>query len=183
MIKTKIKPCKGTGKAKGYGCSAPTLIRKYGLCKECLIKFYKENPREIKQQKEKKVKKKVTTETAKLNKALDTAWSKAVKIRGGNKCAYCGAIQTLNSHHIYSRSNRATRWVLENGICLCVNHHIGFSWSAHKTPIDFIMWLIQEKGNQFINMLRARSKQTVHYTAFEKKIMLKELNKYIEDHS
>lgn len=36
MITNKEKPCKGTGKAKGYGCKKPTLYRKYGLCQTCL---------------------------------------------------------------------------------------------------------------------------------------------------
>lgn len=35
MIEHKSKPCKGTGKAKGYGCNKPTLHRVYGLGKMC----------------------------------------------------------------------------------------------------------------------------------------------------
>lgn len=35
MIQTKPKPCKGTGKAKGYGCGKTTLHRVYGLGKMC----------------------------------------------------------------------------------------------------------------------------------------------------
>lgn len=33
MFKPKEKKCKGTGKAKGYGCGKMTMFRKYGLCK------------------------------------------------------------------------------------------------------------------------------------------------------
>ena len=32
MIKTKEKPCKGNGKASGFGCGNPSSKRKYGLC-------------------------------------------------------------------------------------------------------------------------------------------------------
>ncbi len=32
-IKPKVKKCKGTGKAIGYGCGKEVLYRKYGLCK------------------------------------------------------------------------------------------------------------------------------------------------------
>ena len=39
MIKIKEKPCKGSGKAKGYGCNKPTLYRKYGLCNSCYRDF------------------------------------------------------------------------------------------------------------------------------------------------
>jgi hypothetical protein len=35
MIEPKEKPCKGTGKAKGYGCGKPTKYRVYGLGKMC----------------------------------------------------------------------------------------------------------------------------------------------------
>lgn len=35
MIKKKPKKCKGTGKAKGYGCSQIKYIQRYGLCSDC----------------------------------------------------------------------------------------------------------------------------------------------------
>ena len=36
MIEIKPKPCKGTGKAKGFNsCGKPTTWRKYGLCMDC----------------------------------------------------------------------------------------------------------------------------------------------------
>lgn len=41
LIKPKEKPCKGTGKAKGYGCGSLTLYRKNGLCPECQRLFNK----------------------------------------------------------------------------------------------------------------------------------------------
>lgn len=35
MIKSKSKPCKGTGISKGYGCGKPVINRAYGLGKMC----------------------------------------------------------------------------------------------------------------------------------------------------
>ncbi len=35
-MKVKIKSCKGTGKAKGYGCGQPSYERVYGLGRSCL---------------------------------------------------------------------------------------------------------------------------------------------------
>ena len=36
MMKTKEKPCKGTGKAKDFqGCGVQSLYRRYGLCNSC----------------------------------------------------------------------------------------------------------------------------------------------------
>lgn len=39
MIKQKLKPCKGIGKAVGYGCKNQVYIFKYGLCKQCFLKW------------------------------------------------------------------------------------------------------------------------------------------------
>ncbi len=38
-IKSKSKPCKGTGKAKGYGCGEVVLDRRYGLGRCCYPKW------------------------------------------------------------------------------------------------------------------------------------------------
>lgn len=42
MIPTKPKPCKST-KTKGYGCKKLALYRVFGLCSECLPKWYIES--------------------------------------------------------------------------------------------------------------------------------------------
>ena len=40
MIKTKIKPCKSIGIAKGFdSCGVLTLVRKYGMCLSCYSKW------------------------------------------------------------------------------------------------------------------------------------------------
>jgi 5-methylcytosine-specific restriction endonuclease McrA len=113
-----------------------------------------------------------------IDKRLDDAWSLAVKKRADFKCEYCGITHGLNSHHIFSREKKSVRWCLDNGICLCVNHHIGSEFSPHKTPVKFIPWLIRKKGQQFIDLLTAKSNQIGKYCEFEKKEMLKELEKY-----
>lgn len=116
----------------------------------------------------------------KVEKQLDDAWSKAVKLKANGRCEYCGNMQQLNSHHIFSRAKRTTRWDLDNGVCLCVGCHIGNSFSAHKTPVAFVSWLIRTKGEQFINMLTLKSNQIGKYSDFELKIKLKELQEYIK---
>ena len=64
----------------------------------------------------KREKKKVSVEA--LSKKADMLWSRVVRI--GGRCEYCGCVdKKLDAHHIYSRSNKSTRWELENGICLC----------------------------------------------------------------
>lgn len=114
---------------------------------------------------------------------LDIAWSKLVKLKAENKCEYCGKTTYLNSHHIYSRSKRSVRWNENNGICLCVGHHtFSSTFSAHKTPLEFIRWLDKCKGKKFMDnlMIKANSISKLH--TFEKEILLKELNNKIKEY-
>lgn len=115
-----------------------------------------------------------------IDKKLDDAWSLLVKLRAGMKCEYCGKTSYLNSHHIYSRSKKSTRWDVQNGVCLCVGHHkFSSRFSAHKTPLEFIDWLINKKGDDFVTRLRIKSNTASKLHKFEKEILLKELNKEI----
>lgn len=112
---------------------------------------------------------------------LDIAWSKLVKLQGKNKCEYCGKTTYLNSHHIYSRSKKSTRWNTDNGISLCVGHHTFSSkFSAHKTPLEFVDWLKKYKGEDFILRLRLKANYVSKIHQFEKEILLQELNKEIK---
>jgi hypothetical protein len=88
----------------------------------------------------------------------DRYWAILVKELAGNKCEFCGKEQSLNSHHIFSRSNMATRWETDNGICLCVGHHVFGNMSAHKSPIEFVEWLKEKRGEEWYERLRTRAK-------------------------
>lgn len=111
-----------------------------------------------------------------IDNKLDEAWSKKVKEVAGNKCEYCGKTAMLNSHHIFSRSNKSVRWDVENGVCLCVGHHTFSSvFSAHKTPLEFIEWLKSHRGEQRLNELRIKANTSRHWLKFEKEELLKEL--------
>jgi hypothetical protein len=101
----------------------------------------------------------------KLNKkpkqeALDRTWSEAVKRKANNKCEYCGKTTGLNSHHIFSRSNKRVRWDINNGICVCVLHHVFGLFSAHKSPIEFVEWLKEYRGVDWYEELRKKAKFT-----------------------
>ncbi len=114
---------------------------------------------------------------------LDIAWSKLVKLRAGMKCEYCGKTNYLNSHHIYSRSKKSTRWDVLNGISLCVGHHtFSSTFSAHKTPLEFIKWLENYKGTDYIDDLTIRANMTLKLHKHEKEEMLEELNKQIKEY-
>jgi hypothetical protein len=107
---------------------------------------------------------------------LDTTWAKLVKRNAGNQCEVCGKTTHLNAHHIYSRSKKSTRWELINGISLCVGHHVFSSkFSAHKTPLEFMDWLKEYKGEEYINALRQKANQTLKLNKAEMEELLKEL--------
>lgn len=92
-----------------------------------------------------------------INK-VDKLWADAVKKLAGNKCEYCGKTSPLNSHHIFSRSKKSTRWNINNGICLCVGHHtFSSSFSAHKTPAEFIEWIKEKRGEKWYAELRQKA--------------------------
>lgn len=94
-----------------------------------------------------------------LRNRCDDLWASAVKIKAGKKCEFCNAPNQLNSHHIFSRSNRSTRWDLDNGICLCPLHHtLSSKFSAHKTPFFFEMWVRRIRGNEWYNALMIKAK-------------------------
>ena len=112
---------------------------------------------------------------------IDSAWAKLVKLRAGNKCEYCGTTtRQLHSHHIFSRSNRSVRWDAQNGICLCATHHVLGSFSAHKSPMEFTEWLVEYKGQDFVDKLRLKKNGLGKFTPFDKEIVLAELEKEIE---
>jgi len=59
-------------------------------------------------------------------KARDKRWSLAVKEKYDYLCFYCGAEGTDPAHIIGKGRSKKTRYVLENGICLCRKCHIAF---------------------------------------------------------
>jgi len=113
---------------------------------------------------------------------LDTAWSLLVKLRAGMKFEIQNCHKpVLNSHHIYSRSKKSTRWDVLNGICLCVGHHVFSStFSAHKTPLEFVRWLEEYKGTDNLEELTFKAHQTLKLAKHEKEEMLEEMNKSIK---
>ena len=120
-----------------------------------------------------------------IDKKLDDAWSELVKLKAGNKCEYCGAdrkVKQLHSHHIYTRSNKAGRWNVSNGVALCAGHHVlSSSFSAHKTPVEFTRWLDKYKGIEFMDMLSFKVRQISKLHKFEKEILLNELKNEINE--
>lgn len=114
-----------------------------------------------------------------IDKRLDDAWSLLVKLRANSMCEVCGKSNPLNSHHVWSRRNKSVRWDLDNGVCLCVGHHIGVK-SAHKDPMWFSDWIREKRGSKWYDKMRIRANSTSKLMQFEKEVLLKELQKEIK---
>jgi len=130
----------------------------------------------------KKRKSKIKVKTIKEQTIL-TLWSKAVKIKYGYKCAYCHRTDKearLNSHHIFSRRHKATKYDLDNGICLCVDHHKFKPFSAHESP-EFILWMIDFIGKEKYEDLKRRANSIKKYTEMEKREILNKLKGFIKE--
>ena len=79
---------------------------------------------------------------AEMDRRLLALWQEIVKRRAGYKCEYCGRVNRLQAHHIFSKTNLGTRWDIENGVCLCSGHH---NYYAHKEPESFRRWLLKKR--------------------------------------
>jgi hypothetical protein len=110
----------------------------------------------------------------------DNLWSELVKILAGYKCEVCGiASPRLNSHHFYSRANKAIRYDPQNGFCLCPSHHVlSSSFSAHLTPADFVDWARQKRGEEWLKTLRIKANSNIKTIDYE--LMTSLLKKQIE---
>lgn len=105
-----------------------------------------------------------------LRKQLDVLWAKAVKLRANNRCEVVmsdgkrcvnmggkGKGKGLNAHHIIGRSNFNVRWDVENGVALCVKHHVFSIWSAHKNPFWFLQKMLDKRGLVWYTKLQERA--------------------------
>lgn len=115
--------------------------------------------------KKEKAKDKKRNSVSYLTKKADLLWSEAVKINYSYACQYCGKKEYLNSHHLFTRSRKSTRFDIDNWICLCSGHHtLSSEFSAHQTWNEFFLWLEWIKGRDWIMDLSKRSQQVIHVT-------------------
>ena len=97
-----------------------------------------------------------------VNKINIDLWGQIIRLRD-KKCRYCGTTETLNAHHIFTRSRLNTRYDPENGILLCAAHHtLSSVFSAHKTPRAFFLWLEGKMGKEKLDALEKRSQMDGH---------------------
>jgi len=109
----------------------------------------------MKIKKEKKITKKKLEklEKRKIKKQFKE-WSEQVKQRDGYKCVICGRTEFLHTHHIIPRQNKFFRFDIDNGLTLCAKHHkYNYEISAHKNPLVFVLWLLEKRRTQLMQLL------------------------------
>ena len=109
----------------------------------------------------------------------DLLWGELIKLKAGIQCEYCGSTKSLNSHHVFSRSNVSLRWDENNGICLCALHHVLGLFSAHKAPLEFAEWIKDKRGVDWYNNLRDKSKIITKLSNEDRMRIIEELKEKI----
>lgn len=92
--------------------------------------------------------------------AEDVRWSLEIRKRDRYMCRRCSVHYLPNSnglhaHHIFTRTRKATRHDLENGVALCYGCHM---W-AHRNPLDFHEWIEEQIGTATYDAVRLRSRR------------------------
>jgi len=93
-----------------------------------------------------------------LKNKLDKIFSQVVRERGA--CERCGNTRTLQTSHIYSRSNLSVRWDLDNAYCFCAACH--FFW--HKNPLEAAEFVRQYSGGMKYQSLKKRANKVKKWT-------------------
>lgn len=87
-------------------------------------------------------------------KTCDKLWTKKILERAGGKCEKCGKDKYIQAHHIIPRTCWPLRYDLENGVALCVRHHI--YWS-HKDSLAFNDWIKDIRNLDYLKTNRHRT--------------------------
>lgn len=113
-----------------------------------------------------------------IDKKLFDNWSILVRLKAHGRCEYCGSTNTVQAHHIMPREHRGTSWLVENGVALCMRHHI---YWAHKNAIAFTGWIIKHRGKEQIEILEWKANSVCKWVASEKDFLLQDLKKQIKE--
>lgn len=113
----------------------------------------------------------------KLEKECDGLWAELIKVLAGYHCKVCFSTKRLNSHHIFSRKHKGTRWLEENGICLCWAHH---KHLAHGEPEKFRDFLIEEMGETAYKMLKFKASTPTSFSVSDLIVMKSFLEKRLQ---
>ena len=103
-----------------------------------------------KKQTKKEIKKMLKKEDNKLIKQ----WRRYVLERDSYHCVICGRKDKINIHHIIPREIKEFKYDVDNGICLCPNHHrFSKEISPHKNSLIFYCFFIKHKEDQYKKLI------------------------------
>jgi predicted restriction endonuclease len=108
-----------------------------------------------------------------LRRKLDKLCSEIVRARG--RCVRCGSKKSLQTAHIFSRTYNATRWDLDNLLCLCASCH----WFFHKNPLflgEYVKDLYSEDKYELLKEARNQITKYMIEDLQQKLKVLEELN-------
>jgi|SRR3972149_5770583 len=85
---------------------------------------------------------------------LDAAMGELV--RSKERCEWCGSTTNqMNWAHVISRSNKALRWDLMNGMCLCSYCH---AWKWHDSPLEGVAWFREKYPERYDYLMRNKNR-------------------------
>lgn len=73
-------------------------------------------------------------------------WKAAVDKQANYCCEKCGTDKLMEHHHIHGRRYKSIEHDPDNGVLLCILHHI--HW-AHKKPREFQSWIRAKRGEEW----------------------------------
>jgi len=114
----------------------------------------------------------------KLGKKLLVLWS--LRVRSKKQCELCGKlgeVKDFDAHHIIRKTHEATRYDLNNGVCLCKGCH---RFKVHMdtfTASRLIDKLKIRRGQKWHDDLEEKRKITKKHSREELECLMEELSK------
>jgi hypothetical protein len=109
-----------------------------------------------------------------LEDQCDKIWSQCIITRD-KTCRVTNSDERLSAHHIRSRTHRATRWHLDNGMAL--------SWGVHflqkANPERFLDKIIEVIGQDKYDELKRISLGIVNYSTADLEIIKEDLERQL----
>jgi len=175
-----MKKCKGTGKAKDYGCGSLVDDRQYGLCFSCFKSWLfttAAGELEIKRRSIKASKENWNKRKLKIKNDLETVQSLVKKVQAefntmirnrdsGKECISCNNILKgkFDAGHYFNANNHwAVRFDSRNvhGQCVACNQH------KHGNLIEYRKKLLERIGEDGLEALESKAHETVKFTREE----------------
>ena len=100
----------------------------------------------------------------------DKAASDLVRAINKNTCQHCRQVkERTECAHIFGRRHQATRYDLDNLLCLCHSCHRRFT----ENPVDFTRWLTEYMGKEKLDALMVKAWSVKKWAAGEKEELYK----------